>query len=267
MTKAIVVLMDQPVAYHPILAKTFGGVKAGLLLSQLLYWTPRARDGDGWIYKNADEIREETGMTRREQETARKTLIKYGVIEYKVKGMPAVGHFKVALDHVEALLPEGVIQFQQKRETGLRKSSKPVSTEQPSYIKESEITAETTSESIAAAQPDLSIDAVFEGEYLKDQIRIARESVGRRATLRFSNVQQRDAFDAALRVLNGEARTLIIKGIAKRGSGLSQLLSWLEGCAKRKTTNGHAPAADDKPAWMRGLARARERARAEHGDA
>ncbi len=43
------ILTDRPVAYHPAIAEAVGSATAGIFLSQLLYWTPRAQDKDGWI--------------------------------------------------------------------------------------------------------------------------------------------------------------------------------------------------------------------------
>lgn len=37
-TKLLEVLSIKPIAFNPLLAKVTGSVKAGLLLSQLLYW-------------------------------------------------------------------------------------------------------------------------------------------------------------------------------------------------------------------------------------
>ena len=42
----IELLGDRPVAYHPMLAKRLGSVKAALFLSQLLYWHGKGRHGD-----------------------------------------------------------------------------------------------------------------------------------------------------------------------------------------------------------------------------
>ena len=154
MSKAIAVLADRPVAYHPILAKCVGGVKPALLLSQLMYWMPRGRNNDGWIYKSADELYEELGMTRREQETARRILIEKGILEYKVRSMPATGHYRINIEALESVLPDGAIQFLQKRQTGFDKSAKPVSTEAPNYIKESETTSEITAETTSGNGAD-----------------------------------------------------------------------------------------------------------------
>ena len=98
------VLFDQPIAYHPILARVAGSVTAGLLLSQFLYWTPRSQDPEGWVWKSRDEILHETFLTRTEQETARRRLKEIGVLEEKLAGVPARLHFRINLSRLTELL-------------------------------------------------------------------------------------------------------------------------------------------------------------------
>lgn len=93
-------LTDKPVAYHPFLARVAGGVTAGLFLSQLFYWSDRGKDPEGWIYKKQTEFEEETALTRREQETARKRLLQQGLIEEKLKGVPPVLHYRICWDQL-----------------------------------------------------------------------------------------------------------------------------------------------------------------------
>jgi hypothetical protein len=63
-----------PIAYFPSLAPYVGGSNAAILCCQLVYWTPRAKDPDGWIYKEQLDIMAETGLSRDEQRTARRAL-------------------------------------------------------------------------------------------------------------------------------------------------------------------------------------------------
>lgn len=97
-------LGDRPIAYHPILAKKLGGVEAAVFVSQLLYWTGRSKLPNGWIFKSQAEFEEETGLTRRNQETARKKLKELGVLEEELKGIPAVLHFRLNLEKIAGLL-------------------------------------------------------------------------------------------------------------------------------------------------------------------
>src|SRR4051794_4856167 len=98
------VLSDRPIAYHASLARALGSVTAGVLLSQFLYWQPRSRDPDGWFWKTQVDIADETALSRTETETARKVLVRAGVLEEKRRGVPAKMHFRVNLTRVVELL-------------------------------------------------------------------------------------------------------------------------------------------------------------------
>jgi len=89
------VLLERPIAYHRIFAKIAGSVTAGLFLSQLFYWTPRGKDEDSWIYKTAKEWYEETALTRREQETARRLLKQKKLLQEKKCGVPCKLFYRI----------------------------------------------------------------------------------------------------------------------------------------------------------------------------
>lgn len=104
MSLIIKILGDRPVAYHPVLARISGGVKAGIMLSQLCYWFGKGADPDGWIFKTEKEFEEETALTIREQEGARKLLVKCGFVEIRRMGMPAKLHFKLNQATIEGAI-------------------------------------------------------------------------------------------------------------------------------------------------------------------
>lgn len=93
-------LRDRPLAFHPVLARVGGGVKAGVLLGQLLYWEGKQADPEGWIYKSIGEFQEETTLTRREQDGAIQSLATLGLIEVELRGLPRVRYFRVLHDHL-----------------------------------------------------------------------------------------------------------------------------------------------------------------------
>jgi hypothetical protein len=70
-----------PVAYFPSLVPVAGSVKAAVLLCQLKYWTPHARDATGWIYKSQAELMAETGLSLKEQRQARAELKQRDLLE------------------------------------------------------------------------------------------------------------------------------------------------------------------------------------------
>jgi len=97
---ALMEVLRRPIAYHVVFAKISGGVTSGVFLSQLFYWADRGKDPNGWIYKTQAEWEEETGLTRWEQETARKRLKERGILEEKRAGMPARLYYRLDLDRV-----------------------------------------------------------------------------------------------------------------------------------------------------------------------
>lgn len=97
-------VFGRPLVYRPAIAKAVGSVKAGILVSQLLYWTPKAAKHDGWIYKSQKELYEETGLSRCEQETARDKLKQAGLLDEVRKGIPARLHYKVNMARLCGLL-------------------------------------------------------------------------------------------------------------------------------------------------------------------
>lgn len=75
-------------------------IKSALLLSQLIYWSDRTTDGNGWIYKSHKDWQTELGLNRYFLDKARDRLIQLGLIEVKIKkanGSPTM-HFRVKAD-------------------------------------------------------------------------------------------------------------------------------------------------------------------------
>ena len=89
--------VGRPVVYYPKLISVLGGLKEAAFICQLVYWIGKQRDKEGWIYKTQKQIREETGLTRYEQETVRKNLKKLGILEEKYQGIPRKLYFRVNL--------------------------------------------------------------------------------------------------------------------------------------------------------------------------
>lgn len=96
-------LSAKPVVFNPVLAKLTGSVKAGLLLSQLLYWWGKGQNPD-WIYKTIKEIKDETALSRSEQEGAIKKIKKLDLMKVKLRGIPPRRHFKLNLQKISNLI-------------------------------------------------------------------------------------------------------------------------------------------------------------------
>lgn len=87
--------LGRPVVYHPRLARLLCSTKAAILLEQLMYWTQRAKDPDGWISKRPDELEEETSLTYEEQRAARKILRNWQVLEERHARLEHCLYFRV----------------------------------------------------------------------------------------------------------------------------------------------------------------------------
>lgn len=87
--------VGRPVAYFPKLRHITGSVNATLFLCQLIYWEGKQASKTGWIYKTHSEMEEETGLSRREQETARRKLKDLGLIEERLAGVPQRLHYRL----------------------------------------------------------------------------------------------------------------------------------------------------------------------------
>ena len=91
-----------PVFYYPVFAKFVGGVKSAILLSLLI----NNGGEEGWISMTMDVIESEAGLTRTEQETARKKLRESGFVKEKYDGLHRSVHFKVDSDKLLVAIKE-----------------------------------------------------------------------------------------------------------------------------------------------------------------
>jgi hypothetical protein len=98
------------ITYFPSLTPLCGSHKAAALLSVAVIWTRNwlrhHPERDGWFWKTRAEWQRETGLSRHEQESARRALVAAGLIQEARRGMPARLHFRVDLDRLAARLAE-----------------------------------------------------------------------------------------------------------------------------------------------------------------
>ena len=95
----------RPIAYHPRLAKPLGSVNAAILFGQLVYWHDKTNNPLG-VYKTALEIEEETGLSVKEQETARKKLKERGILIETLKRLEHRLFFRIDFDAYDAYMDE-----------------------------------------------------------------------------------------------------------------------------------------------------------------
>jgi len=84
------------IAYHANLGHVLGSAKAGILASQLLFWSQQdIVDEEGWFYRTQDKLREETALSRAELDSARKQLRSFGILEEKRCGEHGKLHYRM----------------------------------------------------------------------------------------------------------------------------------------------------------------------------
>ena len=95
-TDLLLEVFDIPVSCHRCLVPVTGGITSALMLSQAI-WTTHALEpaAEGWFMRSQEEWTEETGLSRWEQETARRALRRAGLLEERRFGMPARLWFRV----------------------------------------------------------------------------------------------------------------------------------------------------------------------------
>ena len=161
----LLTILDSPIAYHRIYATITGSVTSAVMLSQAMYWTPRTSDPHNWFYKTADDWQEETGLSRREQETARRILKDLQILEEKKHGLPCKLFFRVNLEVLYRLIVGSANQDSTKGENkyGGKRQTAMYSSAIQDVIKETnnlytEITSENTSENTTKIESRKSFD-------------------------------------------------------------------------------------------------------------
>ncbi|MCL7938803.1 DnaT-like ssDNA-binding domain-containing protein [Halomonas sp. ATCH28] len=106
-------LLGRPVAYQPVFTRLPGvTVQGAIFLSQALFLcgTPTARKRDGWFWKEQqgdhDSWEAETGMSAKQQVTARRQLVSIGVLEEVRRGVPAKTWYRVNTEVLALRLAE-----------------------------------------------------------------------------------------------------------------------------------------------------------------
>jgi hypothetical protein len=93
------------------------GLKAAVLLADLIskenYFEERGTLKDGWFFNSAENIQADTTLTRYDQDKAIKKLEGLGVIETKLKGLPAIKHYKIFANKIASLLQTGLEKSQE----------------------------------------------------------------------------------------------------------------------------------------------------------
>lgn len=100
-------LLGRHIAFHRRLVDLTTNVKAALMLSQAIYWTRHGRDiamNDGWFFKTGEQWTMETGLSAKEQATARELLRDLALLGERRIGLPARLHFRLCVDQLGEML-------------------------------------------------------------------------------------------------------------------------------------------------------------------
>lgn len=149
---------QKPIAFNKHYVDLGCGINGALMLSQLVYWADKAKDPNGWIYKTGKEWTEETGLNRREQDTARKNLRELGLIEEHKHGVPCKIHYKINQDELYRKLLESA----QKRQTECTERTNCMHKSAKLNAQNSQTNTESTAESTAETLKDIRVIEIFD---------------------------------------------------------------------------------------------------------
>lgn len=97
----------RPVAYYPGLVKRFGSVNAVIFFSQIFYWQDKT-DSELGVYKSSEDITAETGLSYREQLTARKHLVKRGILDETEKRLEHKIYYRINCDRLDQIMSQPI---------------------------------------------------------------------------------------------------------------------------------------------------------------
>ena len=123
-----------------------GDFPAAVLLSQLVFWTGRGADPDGFIWKTYQDLEDEIGLTKYQAMRARNVLERMQVLETKVKkalGSPTV-HYKVLQDNLLKLMVSSVSSLSKVKKLNNRKSRNQTNESEETKQTITDITTDTT---------------------------------------------------------------------------------------------------------------------------
>jgi DnaD/phage-associated family protein len=93
---------DNVITVHRPFVEFTGSLEAAMMLSQLLYWTPKSIMG-GWIAKSDTDWKQELCLTRYGHRKATETLVLMGIVETQIKkfnGAPTT-HYLILWETLE----------------------------------------------------------------------------------------------------------------------------------------------------------------------
>ena len=105
------ILGQQPISFHRCYVQLTKSVTSALWLSYAVYHAfeqggdvADADEAEGWFSKSQNQWELETGLTRREQESARKNLITLGLLHERQPGMNRPLQFRIDMELLMQML-------------------------------------------------------------------------------------------------------------------------------------------------------------------
>jgi hypothetical protein len=80
------------------------GIESAFLLTTLIEASDGLANDDGWFYKTAPSLEEETGLSNHKQSKIIEELTKLGILEQENKGMPMKRYFRINFNKIEELV-------------------------------------------------------------------------------------------------------------------------------------------------------------------
>src|SRR5690349_23742834 len=96
----------RPIAYYPSMARMLGDVKEAVFICQMAYWKDKGDDPNGWIYKTAEEIEQETALSYKEQMGVRAGLKSRNLLDEHYARTEHKMYFRVNWEAVNNLWDE-----------------------------------------------------------------------------------------------------------------------------------------------------------------
>jgi hypothetical protein len=149
-------LGGNPIAYNSRLTMALGSPNAGIMIGQLLFWQGLGVYGD-WIFKTADDMYHETGLTRRMQEKVVRDMKKLGILEVRLRGIPPKRNFKI-----DTLKLQSLVMF-------LQQSGKLPSLNEDTHV---HLKGEYITESTAETTTDTNMEIKNKLDYIKQKHQI-----------------------------------------------------------------------------------------------
>lgn len=250
---------DNTGTYNRLLAHAIGLNEAVIyasLVAKFAYYNANdLLDNDGYFYSTADDLQESTSLTRRQQDKVIKSLAEKGLIDAKLKGLPAKRHFKVFYDGIalQALIQTGLTKCENLKskngKQGLTKSETNVSTKSetnnPQNVKQniSNINlSDTSKDNKKEKEPTLpevdpskgntnSVNGIIPQKQKKDDVfsQFAKDDTELLETLRdFENMRK-----LCKKPMTDRAKKILVNKLEKEFNGRDERIATLEQSIER----------------------------------